>query len=555
MKTMQIALATLVAGLCVVGTLADLAELGFKETTLPLLPEEKWWGGAGGDGQNQPYGATSSTRMMDLRVHGNTSAPLLVSSRGRFVWCERPFAYQFTNGVLRLHVRESASLEVEKPGETLREAYLALAARHLRFDGKLPPEIFFSKPQWNNWIEIFLCGMNQKSADDYARELAESGFPCGVYMMDGGWPTHQGAYEFYAKDFPDPKGMFARIRSHGWIPLIWTAHFVSPDSREYKCLRYHKKLNGLDYLAYRAKPGSKEAGVVRWWSGISAIYDLTKPDARDYYVKTLRDFAAAYGIAGFKFDAGDPKMFAEDIRFFDEEAEGVDYTRLYAELAAQEFPYHEIRVSWKCGGLPLVTRLPDRAHSWASQRTIIPQIIAAGLLGCPYSVADMVGGGMEVSFVGVPLDEKLVLRSAALHALMPMMQFSLAPWRRLSPDGVKVCRQFATLHEAFAPYILACAREASRTGAPIVRAMEYEFPNERFVQSRSQFMLGKRYLVAPVMNADDSTVVELPPGTWTDDLGTSYEGPQTLELRDVPISRLPRFERAPAPLICENEED
>ena len=38
----------------------------------------------------------------------------------------------------------------------------------------------------------------------------------------------------------------------------------------------------------------------------------------------------------------------------------MDYTRLYAELAAREFPYHEIRVSWKCGGLPLVTRLMEQ---------------------------------------------------------------------------------------------------------------------------------------------------------------------------------------------------
>jgi hypothetical protein len=28
--------------------------------------------------------------------------------------------------------------------------------------------------------------MDQKAADDYTADLAESGFPCGVYMMDGG---------------------------------------------------------------------------------------------------------------------------------------------------------------------------------------------------------------------------------------------------------------------------------------------------------------------------------------------------------------------------------
>jgi alpha-glucosidase len=513
-------------------------------TEIPLLEGERWWGGGGGDGHNQPYGAADSRRV-NLRTHGNTSSPLLVSSCGRYIWSEKPFGYAFKDGKLVID-SDVEKVEPVQAGKTLKDAYLAAAKAHMRFDGRVPPDVFFSLPQWNNWIEIFLHGMDQKAADDYTAELAKSGFPCGVYMMDGGWFSHQGSYEFYEKDFPDPKGLFDRINAQGWIPLIWTAHFVSPDSREYKKLRYHPKFGGLDYLAYRKRPGSHAAAVVRWWSGISAIYDLTKPAARDFYVKTLRDFAAQYGIKGFKFDAGDPYMFVEDCRFADEKAEPVDYTRLYAELAANEFPYHEIRVSWKCGGLPLVTRLGDRAHAWtgpAAQDTVVPQMIAAGLLGCPYSLADMVGGGLESSFLGRKVDEKLFIRSAAMQSLMPMMQFSPAPWRHLSPDGVRLCRRFADLHIAFAPYILGQARHAAKTGEPIVRAMEYEFPHQGFNRPMQQFMLGDRWLVAPVVTPDDVKTVELPAGKWRDDLGIVHEGPKTISLADVPLDRLPRYER------------
>ncbi len=509
-----------------------------------ILDGERWWGGGGGDGQNQPYGVGNSPRV-DLRQHGNTSSPMLVSSRGRYVWSEKPFGYEFRGGrlILDSDVEEIAPVQA---GASLRDAYLAVAKAHMRFEGKTPPDIFFSLPQWNNWIEIALHGMDQKAADDYTAELAKSGFPCGVYMMDGGWFSHQGSYEFYEKDFPDPKGLFDRINAQGWIPLIWTAHFVSPDSREYKRFRYHPLFHGLDILAYRKKPGSKDAAVVRWWSGISAIYDLTKPEANAFFVKTLKDFAAKYGIAGYKFDAGDPKMFIEDCRFADETAEPVDYTRLYAELAAREFPYHEIRVSWKCGGLPLVTRLGDRAHAWSGpsgQDTIIPQIIAAGLLGCPYSLADMVGGGLEGTFFDREIDETLFVRSAALQSLMPMMQFSPAPWRHLSANGVELCRKFADLHIAFAPYILEMARHASVTGEPIVRAMEYEFPNQGFARSMQQFMLGDKWLIAPVITPDNAKTVELPAGTWRDDLGAVHQGPATLRLENVPLDRLPRYER------------
>jgi len=522
---------------------AFAATAGAFVSEIPLIESERWWGGGGGDGQSQPYGASPHKRI-DLRVHGNTSSPLLVSSCGRYVWSEKPFGYEFKDGKLVLD-SDFEKIEPTVAGKTLKDAYLAAAKAHMRFEGKAPPDVFFTLPQWNNWIEIFLNGMDQKAADDYTADLAKSAFPCGVYMMDGGWLSHQGSYEFYEKDFPDPKGLFDRINAQGWTPLIWTAHFVSPDSREYKKLRWNPKLNGLDYLAYRKAPGSREAGVVRWWSGISAIYDLTKPEANAFYAKTLHDFADKYGIKGYKFDAGDPRFFAEDCRFHDEKAEPVDYTRLYAELAAREFPFHEIRVSWKCGGLPLVTRLNDRAHAWtgrSAQDTVIPQVVAAGLLGCPYLVADMVGGGLEVSFVGKEIDEKLFVRSAAMQALMPMVQFSLLPTRHLSPEGVKLCREFAQLHVDFAPYIMEQVRHAATTGEPIVRAMEYEFPHQGFNRPMQQFMLGNRWLVAPVVTPDDAKTVELPAGKWRDDLGQEFVGPKTVQLEGVPLARLPRYE-------------
>ena len=110
----------------------------------------------------------------------------------------------------------------------------------------------------------------------------------------------------------------------------------------------------------------------------------------------------------------------------------------------------------------------------------------------------MIGGGQFTSFLGVErFDEELIVRSAQVHALMPMMQFSVAPWRILSPENAAVCARYAQLHRQFGPYILSLAHHASKTGEPIVRAMEYAFPHEGFLECRDQFMLGDRYLVAP----------------------------------------------------------
>ena len=155
----------------------------------------------------------------------------------------------------------------------------------------------------------------------------------------------------------------------------------------------------------------------------------------------------------------------------------------------------------------------------------------------------MIGGGDYISFQpGAELDEKLIVRSCQAHALMPMMQFSVAPWRVLSKENMEICRKFANLHKEFGPYILELARNAAKTGEPIVRYMEYEFPNQGFEEVKDQFMLGPRYLVAPVLAEADEREVSLPAGEWKDDLGKVWKGGQTIKI-DVPIDRLPYFEK------------
>ena len=86
------------------------------------------------------------------------------------------------------------------------------------------------------------------------------------------------------------------------------------------------------------------------------------------------------------------------------------------------------------------------------------------------------------------------------------------------------------------------AKLASQTGEPIVRCMDYMFPGEGFEDCNDQYMLGDRYLVAPVMDNGTSRTVKLPKGKWVDETGKKYKGGKTYVL-DVPLSRLPRFTR------------
>ncbi len=531
---------------------AEYLDRAVFTTSVEPLPNEKWWGATFNFGDRLPFAADE--KKVDIGSCGGAAAPLLVSSEGRYVWSDRPFSFAFEKGVLKLE----SSFEKLSPtvaGKTLKSAYLAAAARHFPFTSTIPAELLFTKPQWNNWIEIAIQGTSQSTVDAYTEALAKSGFPCGVYMMDGGWLNRSGSFQFNRERFPDPKGMFARIHEKGWKSMIWISHFVAPEGGDFIRLRHGRgyTLDGLDVLAYskfndscRSWPGkeAKAPGVIWWWSGISCTWDLTYQPGWDDYVSKLKRFAAEYGIDGYKFDAGDVKTLDDSLRFHDPEKRGCDFVHDYVRIGAEYFPYSEYRVAWGNGGQPFMLRLHDRHHSWKDLAGVSGYVQTCGLLGYPYVVADMVGGGEAGTFrPGSFFSEKLFVRSAALLSLHPMMQFSAAPWRYLSKENLEHCRAFAELHVQFAPYILELARHASKTGEPIVRSMEYEFPHQGFARPMVQFMLGSKWLVAPVVSEDDSVTVELPSGTWRDDLGETHIGPKKFTLKNVPLSRLPRYER------------
>ena len=194
------------------------------------------------------------------------------------------------------------------------------------------------------------------------------------------------------------------------------------------------------------------------------------------------------------------------------------------------------------GGQPLVQRLRDKQHTWTDLQKLIPHITMAGLLGYQFTCPDMIGGGEFGSFRDTKiLDEALIVRSAQCSALMPMMQFSVAPWRVLSAPQLAIVRSMVGLRKKYTPYILQLAREAAWTGEPIVRSMEYVFPNQGFAEEKGQFMLGSKYLVAPVVAKDGEKEIHLPKGKWKSDKGEVLQGPRLIKVQ-VPLDRLPVYE-------------
>jgi len=504
-------------------------------TVVKFDPGEYWWGGVVAYGSKMPYLQTIEKFDLSLQNENNQVTPLFLSNKGRYVWSDSPFRFEIKDSVLTLY-SPYEEIPLQQGGKTLKEAYEAASRKYFPPSGVLPDALFFTMPQYNTWIEL-MYNQNQADIMKYAQSIKNNSFPEGILMIDDNWQKYYGNFEFKPDKFPDPKGMVARLHNMGFKIMLWICPFVSPDSPEYRFLR------SKGYLLKRK--GSANPAMAEWWNGVSACYDLTNPEAAAYFVSLLKKVQTEYGIDGFKFDAGDSKYYDPHvIDSYQKDAKSVDHTMAWAKIGLQ-FPFNEYRAGWRMNGEALVQRLGDKDYSWKAVQMLIPDMLAAGFLGYAYTCPDMIGGGQFSSFLGIDsehFDQELIVRSAQVHALMPMMQFSVAPWRILSPENLEIVRNAALLHEQMGGYILECAKESSKTGIPIVRHMEFAFPNEGFVECKDQFMLGDKYLVAPIVTPEHIRTVKLPKGKWKDDSGKVYAGGKSFKF-DVPLNRLLYFER------------
>ena len=525
--------------------------------SVAMLPGERWWGVANAFGAQMPFDETTELEI-DLTRDGfnNQYASLLLSSLGRVIWCDEQASFRFSRGTISVDAR--APVAVEKPGDTLRDAFLHASRTHFPPSGRTPDLLFFSAPQYNTWIEL-TYHQNERDILDYAQSMLDNGLPPGVFMIDDTWQRGYGDWRFEPDRFRDPKGMVDKLHAMGFKVVLWMCPFVSMDSPAYRRIAWGvdpddvKGYPDKGGFLFRNGPdgprrvhGEPEPAAVDWWNGQSAVLDLTHPNANAWFHEQLDRLVRDYGVDGFKFDGGALGTYAAGLGTYRAGASGGDQVMAYARYSL-EYPVCEYRNAWRFQGQPVVERLHDKGHCWEDLRALVPQMLAGGLLGHSFVCPDMIGGGNWVSFIpGSPFDPELFIRSAQVHALCGMMQFSASPWRVLDEEGRRIVRDLVRMRQStFADRFVELAKECARSGEPMIRPLEYGFPGLGYAGILDEFLMGDFLLVAPQLHKGaTSREVVLPPGRWRADDGTAVDGPCTLRV-DTPLARLPYFEREP----------
>jgi alpha-glucosidase (family GH31 glycosyl hydrolase) len=494
---------------------------------------EGWWGGVVVDGPKMPFGNFKYSIDLYGDLKGNQGVPILISNSGRYVWSDKPFTFTFKKD--SLNVKSSLSEIINgKAGNSLKDAYMYLCHNYFPPQDKIPDSLLFTKPQYNTWIEL-TYNQNEKDILIYAGGIINNGFPAGVIMIDDNWQEDYGDWQFKASQFKSPKAMIDKLHKMGFKVMLWVCPFVSPDSPNYRLL---EKANAF----LMEDNETMNPAMKRWWNGVSALLDFTNPLAVKWFTDQLNYLVENYGVDGFKFDAGDPEFYTGEIISHIAVTPN-EQSELYAEIGLK-YSLNEYRACWKMGCEPLAQRLRDKSHDWDDLKTLIPGIISQGLMGYQFTCPDMIGGGEYGSFINLKeVDQELIVRWAECSTLMPMMQFSVAPWRVLNNENSKICKEMAKLHEMMGDEILSLAKESALTGEPIVRNMEYVFPHKGYEKIKDQFLIGDNILVAPVIEKNMySREIVFPEAEWKGDDGSIVQGPCKIDV-DVPLSRLPWYRK------------
>ncbi|MEO7800698.1 MAG: glycoside hydrolase family 31 protein [Ginsengibacter sp.] len=517
----------------------SIAQEGSDVKHYKILAGEKWYGGVVDEGTQSPY-KPGYTYDLNGYNNGNQSAPLLLSSMGRYIWSNQPFKFAISKDEITIS-NYFDSVNIVSNGKTLSEAFKAASQVHFKASGLMPDSLLFSSPQYNTWIEL-VYNQNQTDILKYAHAIIDNGFPPGVFMIDDNWADNYGKFSFRKDRFADAKKMISELHQLGFKVMVWVCPFISPDSPIFRELSDKKYLimDNKGNTGLKWQNATKPA-VINWWNGYSACLDFTNPGAVAWYRGQLDFMMSEYGVDGFKFDAGDIEYYTGNIVTY-QKKNANEHCELWG-VFGNYYKLNEYRAMWKRGGEPIAERLRDKQHTWADLQKLIPNITAAGLLGYQFTCPDMIGGGEYGSFIGLAkFDQDLVVRSAECSALMPMMQFSVAPWRILDTEHFAAVKNAVETRKKYTPYILDIVKASAKSGEPVVRNLEYVFPGQGLSDIKDQFMMGDRLMVAPVLDKTTSRLVIFPKGKWKGQDGKVFKGPLKKEV-NVSIGELAAFDK------------
>lgn len=486
-----------------------------------------------GQEQNDCFDLKGSTSQL---LHKNTksSIPFVYSSRGYgFLW-NNP-------SVGRCELTHN---------HTLWEANSTKQVDYVVIAGDTPAEVMSKyadltghAPKFPAWASGFWqCKLRYTTQDELlevAREYKRRGIPISAVIIDFFHWTEQGDLKMDPRYWPDPKKMCEELDEMGIrvIASVWPT--INPKSENYAYMNERNMLVRTERGQY---------GIFDF-HGLQTYFDAMNPETREFVWSKIYENYYKNGIKTFWLDQAEPEFHPnqyDNLRFYRGNGEEVallypyHYSQLFYEglkSAGESEIISLTRAAWigsqKFGALVWSGDIPS---TFESLRMSVKTGLNMAMSGIPWWNSDI--GGF---WGGDPESEyfrELIVRWFQFGVFCPVMRLHgdrkraknqpLRDSETLQPSGgdneiwsfgekvYPILKELIELRERLRPYIHKYMDIASETGAPIMRPMFYEYPDDEVCYTLGdQYMFGSDILFAPIVNQGQTDRrVYLPAGTW-----------------------------------------
>lgn len=516
-----------------------------------------------GMGQYQEKNLNKKGAVLEL-AHRNSQAsvPFMVSSRGYgFLWNNPAIGTAaFAANKTEWHARSTKKLDYfitagDTPAEIEEQYSLAV--------GRTPMMPEYGLGYW----QCKLRYRNQEELLAVAREHKRRGLPMDAIVIDFFHWTMQGEFKFEPLDWPDPEAMVKELKELGIETVVSVWPTIDERSESFG------EMNDKGYLVNADRGNSNHMT----WMGNTVFYDATHPGAQKYVWDKCRENYYKKGIRCFWLDEAEPEYGPYDFdnyRYYAGTA--LQCTNTYPVGYAKGF-YDGLKAEGETEILSLVrcawagsqkyavlTWSGDIYSSFRSMREQLQAGLNMGMAGIPWWTSDI--GGFLGGNIQDPAFQELLVRWFAWGAFCPVfrMHGERSPWyereqefrngvRQLTSgqdnevwsfgeENYKILSKYLFIRERLRPYIRECMQAASDTGAPVMRPLFFDFPEDKKCwETEDCYMFGPDLLVAPIMEAGvTEREIYLPEGAqWTDAYTRQvYQGGQKVTV-PAPIDIIP----------------
>jgi alpha-D-xyloside xylohydrolase len=404
-----------------------------------------------------------------------------------------------------------------------------------------------------------------------ANGYRERHLPLDVIVVDWFYYTNMGQMDFDPRFWPDPKAMNDKLHAMGIQTMISVWPRFVPTDRFYREIAEH---GWFEHLA----DGTPTNGLP--YDKAGSDIDTTNPAAAQWYWKTIRDNILSKGFDSLWADETEPDLPPNGSYFHI--GPGTEYFNVYPLFHTGAL-YDGVRRDERDRRALILSRdgylgvqhngaivwSSDIYPTWDTLRRQVPTGLDVAASGLNYWSNDT-GGWQGLPAVHHPAHPPLLDPSDAranvggyddypelytrwfeYATFLPIMRThgtrrSNEVWS-YGKQAEPILEQYLKLRYTLMPYIYSLGWTTHETGAPFMRALFMDFPNDpRVAEVGDEYMFGPAFLVAPVTEQGQTTkAVYLPAGTdwynyWTH---VRVHGGQTIDVA-APIDRMPLFVRA-----------